>query len=265
MERMMEAQARTAGRGAEAPGSGPRLIRTAAAAPVHDAWAALETVELDDAVLDAERIVAWRRADPAHVAFDLLRTRLLALMAAQGWRRVLVTAPGPGCGTTTVAANLAVSLARHGTARTLLLDLDLRAPRLAGRLGLGAVPLSLPGWLASDAPARSHFVRVARGLAVCLNTEPAPNPAEILHAPRTARRLDAAVAALDPAAVVCDLPPMLACDDALGFLPQGDCVLLVAAAGRTTVEEIAECEHLLAGNANFLGVLLNRCTPSVAG
>lgn len=268
MERMREAVTRA--RGARlheiaGPARSPSRLRRDGTLALRDAWAALEAVELDDAVLIDQRIVAWKKTDPAHVAFDKLRTRLLRLMAEQGWRRVLVTSPGKRCGKTVVAANLAMSLARHGAARTLLADLDLGAPRLARRLGLGAVPLSLADWLSSDAPVRSHFIRVGSSLAVCLNTEAVPDSAELLQDARTARRLQEATAALDPTAVVYDLPPMLTTDDALGFLPQVDCVLLVAAAGQTTSEEIEECERLLAGNTHFLGVLLNKAEPPRGG
>ncbi len=62
-----------------------------------------------------------------------------------------------------------------------------------------------------------------------------------------------------PDAVIYDLPPLLVSDDAIGFLPQVDCVLLVAAAGQTTPTEIDECERLLGETTNFLGVLLNKC------
>lgn len=268
MERMREAVTKSRSsrpREGASPARSPRRVRPDAVATLRDAWSALETVELDDDVLLGQRIVAWKKTDPAHVAFDKLRTRLLRLMAEQGWRRVMVTSPGKGCGKTLVAANLAMSLARHGAARTLLIDLDLGAPRLARRLGLGAVPLSLAGWLSSDAPVRSHFIRTGPSLAVCLNTEPAPHSAELLQDPRTARRLDEAIAALDPAAVIHDVPPLLTTDDALGFLPQVDCVLLVAAAGQTTSEEIEECERLLAGNTHFLGVLLNKCVEPPGG
>lgn len=268
MERMMEAitKARSSRPlGGAGPARTPRRLRPDTAATLRDPWDALEAVELDDAVLLGQRIVAWKKTDPAHVAFDKLRTRLLRLMAEQGWRRVMVTSPGKGCGKTVVAANLAMSLARHGAARTLLVDLDLGAPRLARRLGLGAVPLSLADWLSSDAPVRSHFIRAGPSLAVCLNTEPAPHSAELLQDARTARRLGEAIAALDPAAVIHDVPPLLTTDDALGFLPQVDCVLLVAAAGHTTSEEIEECERLLAGNTHFLGVLLNKCAEPPAG
>lgn len=224
------------------------------------AWDALETLKLDDEHLAAERIVAWQKSDSAHLAFDVLRTRLLQVLREKGWRKVLITSPGKACGKTTVATNLAISLARHAGVRTLLVDLDLRNPRIADRLGLGAFPISVAEWLGSEAQVRSQFIRVGDNLAVCLNTVPTENPAEFLQDARTARRLDAAINELAPSAVIYDMPPMLISDDVLGFLPQVDCTLLVAGAGLTTAEEIDECERLLDGNTNFLGVLLNKCT-----
>ena len=223
------------------------------------AWDALETVALDDQHLAAERIVSWKKSDSAHVAFDVLRTRLSRLLCEKGWRKVLITSPSKGCGKTTVAINLAVGLARHAQARTLLIDLDLKTPSIAGRLGLGALPISLAEWLRSDSPPQSQFIRIGDNLAVCLNTQHSRDSAELLQDARTARRLGAAVDELAPGAVIYDLPPMLVSDDAIGFLPQVDCVLLVAGAGQTTAEEIQECERLLDGNTNFLGVLLNKC------
>lgn len=223
------------------------------------AWDALETVKLDDAHLAAERIVAWRKSDPAHVAFDVLRTRLLHLMREKGWRKVLVTSPSKGCGKTTVATNLAISLARHAAVRTLLIDLDLRTPRIASRLGLGDASISVAEWLGSEARSQSQFIRVGDNLAVCLNTVPRQNSAEFLQDARVVRRLNAAIDELAPSAVIYDMPPMLVADDALAFLPQVDCTLLVAGAGQTSAEEIDDCERLLDGKTNFLGVLLNKC------
>ncbi len=175
---------------------------------------------------------------------------------------MLITSPGKACGKTTVATNLAISLARHAEARTLLVDLDMRNPRIASCLGLGDFPISIADWLGSEAHVESQFIRVGDNLAVCLNTVPTKNSAEFLQDARTARRLNAAIDELAPSAVIYDMPPMLISDDVLGFLPQVDCTLLVAGAGQTTAEEIDECERLLEGSTNFLGVLLNKCTLS---
>lgn len=246
--------------GSEAADPSPaRAARQPPARGAQAAWDALEMLKLDDAHLAAERIVAWQKSDPAHVAFDVLRTRLLQLLREKGWRKVLVTSPGKGCGKTTVAINLAISLARHAAVRTVLIDLDLKTPRVASRLGLGVVPISVAEWLGSEAPVHSHFIRIGDNLAVCLNMVPAKNSAELLQDARTARRLGAAIEELAPTVVIYDLPPMLVSDDAIGFLPQVDCTLLVAGAGQTSAEEVDDCERLLDGNTNFLGVLLNKC------
>lgn len=223
------------------------------------AWSELETIELSDAHLAEQRIVTGRKSDPAHLAFDVLRTRLSRKMAEQGWRRVMVTSPREGCGKTTVAANLAMSLARNSDWRTLLLDLDLRNPQLAARLGCRRAAAPLETWLTSGEPPRSHFRRLGDNLAVGLNARPVQNAAELLHDARTVQRLASTIALLDPAAVVYDMPAMLVTDDTIGFLGHVDCVLLVASAGQTTADEIEECERLLMGSANFLGVLLNKC------
>ena len=57
--------------------------------------------------------------------------------------------------------------------------------------------------------------------------------------------------------VIFDLPPVLATDDTIAFLPQVDCVLLVAASGVSSKVELDECQHVL-GPGNLVGVALNK-------
>jgi hypothetical protein len=52
---------------------------------------------------------------------------------------------------------------------------------------------------------------------------------------------------------------MLAGDDAIGFLHNVDCALLVAAAGSTTIAQVDACERDIAAHTNVLGVTLNKC------
>jgi len=59
--------------------------------------------------------------------------------------------------------------------------------------------------------------------------------------------------------MIFDTPPLLVSDDTLGFLDQVDCVLLVAEAEATTIDEIDNCEQELAARSNVLGVVLNKC------
>ena len=72
-------------------------------------WAALEEVTLDVAHLKRRRVVSYQKNDPAHVVFDVLRTRLLKVFKDNSWSRIAITSPTRGCGKTFVAANLALN------------------------------------------------------------------------------------------------------------------------------------------------------------
>ena len=93
---------------------------------VESAWNALEEIRLDPKHLERNRIITRERQNPAYVAFDVLRTRILRAFSKHGWSRVGITSPTKGCGKTFTAANLALSLARQKDCRTVLMDLDLR-------------------------------------------------------------------------------------------------------------------------------------------
>ncbi len=71
-------------------------------------------------------------ADPSSSgaeAFRVLRTNVLFAGATRPCKVIAVTSPGPSEGKSTVAVNLAASLAKAGH-RTLIIDADLRAPVL---------------------------------------------------------------------------------------------------------------------------------------
>lgn len=240
-------------------GAAPAAAEPGAAGPepVRDAWDALERVSLDPRRLARNRIVSAGRVDPAHVAFDLLRTRLMQTLTARGWSRVAITSPTKGCGKTFVAANLALSFARRQSLRTVLMDLDLRIPNLATVLGIGGAG-RMADFLAGRSPVQEHLRKLAPNLAVGLNARPVFDAAELIQEPATAAALTAMQEALRPDLVLYDLPPTLACDDVLAFLPQVDGVLLVVGGGLTRAEEVRKCERLFADQVPLLGVILNK-------
>jgi Mrp family chromosome partitioning ATPase len=220
-------------------------------------WESLSSASLDAGRLAGNGLFANPQQSKSTSYFDILRTRLLHAMQERGWKRIAVTSPTHGCGKTFVAANLALSLARRPSSRTVLLDLELRQPGLAKLFGISDFG-SIREFLNGEQPLEAHFQRLGRTLALGLNCTALQDAAETLHEPATAEALDAMMAQLDPEMVIIDAPPALVSDDVLALLPQVDAVLLIVDGTRTTAEEVRSCERLFADQCPLMGVVLNR-------
>jgi protein-tyrosine kinase len=239
-------------KGAEARGPWP------AARPAGPVWPELEPFAPDAGVMRANRIVTFERRDPVHTTFDMMRTKTVRTMREKGWTSLGITSPTAGCGKTTVGLNLAFSLAHQPDIHTVLMDLDLRRPAVARHLGL-AKPQSMASVLQGTRELPENFVRVGDNLAIGTSARGIRSASEILQHAATGRVLAELKAAFQPDLLIYDLPPMLVNDDVMAFLPHVDCVLLVAAAERSRLDEIDKCEQDLSDQTNVLGVVLNKC------
>ena len=231
---------------------------------VEAAWAGLSEMTVDKGHLDRNRIITASRDDPAHAAFDVLRTRLLQALHENGWRRVAITSPGKECGKTFTAANLAISLSRQENCRTLLLDFDMRRPNMHKILGIND-PGSLGDMLRGVTAPGDHLLRMGRNpvnagrnIAFGLNSRPEAYAAELLQDPRAEECLRRIEDDFAPDVVLIDLPPALSYDDVIAARPLFDGVLLVIGGGMTTEKEIAEVERRLGDSTPILGMILNK-------
>jgi Mrp family chromosome partitioning ATPase len=229
-----------------------------------DIWDLLEAVPVNERALDANRVISARRENPAHSSFDVLRTRILQALQENRWRRVAVTSPTAGCGKTFTCANLAISLSRYESTRTVLMDMDLRKPNLHNVLGVkkpGAMADYLRGMLPTEdffhvfGPNRLH---IGANLAFGLNGRREEFTSELLQDPLTEEVLEMMEEDLDPDIVLFDLPPALANDDVIAFRPQYDAVLVIAGGGLTKAQEIRMVTKRLGADKPILGVVLNQ-------
>ena len=246
---------------APSPGVGPGLglgLGPQRAPQVGPAWAELAAFDPEPRLLARNHIVTFEDVDPAHSHFDILRTKMLRTMQRGGWTSVGITSPTSGCGKTTLALNLAFSLARQPDVRTVLVELDLRRPSMARQIGLKS-PQSMAGVLQGSRSVAESFVRYGDNLAIGTNAQSVRDSAELLMNARAAEGVAAIKRAFLPDVIVYDLPPMLQSDDAMAFLPHLDCVLLVAGAEKSRLDEVDKCEKDLAEQSNVLGVVLNSC------
>lgn len=221
-------------------------------------WEALPRFEPDPAVLERSRVVATADGNAAQTAFDQLRTRTLRLLRGNQCLSIGVTSPTAGCGKTTTCLNLAFSFGRHGDLRTLLVDLDLRNPSIARRLGLPRLP-SGDAFLGGQASLTDSFVRYGESLAIAAGTAPVRGSAELLLGRPAAAAVAALKTELRPDVILYDLPPMLVADDAMAFAPHLDGVLLVVASEQSRFDQVQKCADELEGQCALIGVVLNKC------
>lgn len=224
-------------------------------------WAELPAFAPDPARMERARVVTFADADPAHAAFDMMRARLLRAIQANGWTSIGITSPTTGCGKTTVAMNLAFSLAHLADMRAVLVDLDLRRPAVAKELGLPG-ERSVGAFLQGTASLHETFLRYGDGLAIGASAAPTRHSGDLLHGASTGQAITGLKAALAPDVILYDLPPLFVADDAFAFLPHLDAVLLVAGAEHSRLDEVDRCEHDLAQTGKLLGVVLNMCRYS---
>ncbi len=187
--------------------------------------------------------------------FRTLRSRLYQVASTQPIRRLLVTSSMAAEGKTFIAANLGQSFVRQPNRSVLLIDADLRAPRLHVPFGAPTIP-GLTEYLRKEAD-ESQIIQVGPEGNLCFvpGGGLVANPSELLHSERMRQFIDDMSRIFDW--VILDSPPVLAVHDASILADMCDGVLFVVRAGATdsTLAERAVSEFR---EKNLLGVVLNR-------
>jgi capsular exopolysaccharide synthesis family protein len=169
-----------------------------------------------------------------------------------------VTSPFSGDGKTTIASALAMAEARVDV-KVLLLDGDLRRPRVAEALNMGQDWGFGLAEVLEGTPLTEVGRRVGPGNLHVLPTDPREDAGTLL-ARRLGPVLDAARQQYD--LVVVDCPPVLATDDALTIAVHCDATLVVVSQGRSAEDAAMAVGKLDALGVRVLGSVLNRARTS---
>jgi protein-tyrosine kinase len=199
--------------------------------------------------------------DPGSIAaekFRLLAIRLRNLSQRRELRRLLITSAIPDEGKSVVAVNLASTLARYKQLRVLLVEGDIRRPRIRTNLGLPAMK-GLSEWLRSDIPASEVIYQVnAPGLKFWLLPagEPLSEPGELMQSGRLAALMDKLSESFDW--IVIDSTPILPVADTSIWARLSQGILMVVREGKTEKRQLQKALEALEGSS-LLGVVLNSC------
>ena len=215
-----------------------------------------QTVADQRELLD-NKVITWDKSHPVTGRMEILRTQIMRKMEANDWRTLAIISPTPGAGKSFVATNLAISLAQNPNKSVMLVDLDLRRPQIALKLGLPEGK-SLLDYLAGTAQLADVLVNpgVPR-LVVAPVFGAVANSSELLSSRQITKMIQEMRDRYESRVVIFDLPPLLLADDALVVLPHVDCALLVLGDGEHSSAEIEESLRLLR-DVNLVGMVINR-------
>jgi succinoglycan biosynthesis transport protein ExoP len=189
-------------------------------------------------------------------AIRRLRTNLQFIDIANRPKSIVISSSIPGEGKSTIAINLAVSLADSGS-RVILVDADLRRPSVAEYLGIeGGVGLT------TVLIGRAEVDDVVQPLGkTSLDLLPAgqipPNPSELLGSVAMADLLEQLSGSYDM--VLLDSPPLLPVTDAVVLSNLAGGALVVVGADRIHRPQLQQSlESLETAGAHLFGIVMNK-------
>jgi capsular exopolysaccharide synthesis family protein len=198
--------------------------------------------------------LVYPEGDPAIVErFRRLAANLFHSRRDGRLKVIMVTSAVPGEGKTLTALNLALVLAESYRHSVLLVDADLRRPRLSGAAGLN-VTRGLADALKAAEDGQVSLTQLTEHLTLLSAGRPDPEPLSGLTSSRMQRLLEEAAERFDW--VIVDTPPVAVATDAglLGAMVDG--TMLVIRAGHTPHAAVRHAVDTL-GRERIVGVVLN--------
>jgi len=206
--------------------------------------------------LDPRTMISFAGPQPAQGAeeFRALRSRLYGLREKRPMKSLLVTSALPQEGRTYVAANLANVLALQPQCRVLLIDADLRSPRLHSVLGSSSTP-GLSEYLLQEAE-ESHIVQrgTVEGLFFIPSGRSVSGPTELLGTGRLESLIELYETVFDW--IVVDSPATIPVSDAGLIANACDGVLLVVRSHSTPFDIVQRARQRFREDS-LAGVVLN--------
>ena len=190
-------------------------------------------------------------------SYKTARTNIMFTLAEEtGCKKILVTSPAAGEGKSTTALNMAITFAQTG-ARVIVLDADLRCPRLHTYLNLkegNGLAQYLGGFSENYHDLIQHIPQYK--LDCIIGGAIPPNPSELLISPAMEQLLKDLSEEYDY--IIVDSPPVNMVADSVSMAKHMSGALLIVRQNYTTSESLKQAVDALDfGHIKVLGYLLN--------
>ncbi len=175
---------------------------------------------------------------------------------ANNSKSFMVTSATLGEGKSTVAAFLALTIARHKRTKTIIIDADLRRPKVHKYFGVSRQP-GLVEVLSGERDVLDCVQDTpCDTLKIMSAGRPDPTPSYLFDTHRLAEALNELKFYYDT--IIIDCPPVIPVSDPMQVSPEVDGVLMVVMAGVTPRELVVRARDVLLDvDANILGVIVN--------
>ena len=190
-------------------------------------------------------------------AYKALRTSFNFVAMNGKKRKIVVTSTLQNEGKSSVAINLAISLAQAGS-KVLLIDADTRNPSLHRYLRLKKDPtMGLSTLLTGEVKVGECLLHAEQGFDVIPGGPIPPNPVELVSSEAMKSLLQVASEHYDY--IICDAPPVGVITDAAALSPLCDGVLFVVKQKFANKNQVhSALQSLQTVNAKILGVVLSQ-------
>jgi succinoglycan biosynthesis transport protein ExoP len=220
------------------------------------------TDDMDEEIEDARTAFASHPNSLISEAFRQIRACLLFSGTPEHRRSLLITSPMPEDGRTTIAMNLAATIARGGRS-VIVIDANFRQPMIH-KMFKQTPQAGLSSVLTGQAKWQDQTYNVESGLAVMGAGPLPPNPAELLGSDPMRQLLNDLAGKFDQ--IIFDGPPCLVVSDAAILGAMVDGVIMTIRAGTNTYGIAQRSRDTISRvGGKILGVVLNGVRVTAGG
>ncbi|MBP8641128.1 MAG: CpsD/CapB family tyrosine-protein kinase [Oscillospiraceae bacterium] len=195
--------------------------------------------------------------------YKTLRTNIMFSIPSEGCKVVGMTSAQSMDGKSINCLNLAITVAQTG-ARVLLIDGDLRLPKVARLLDMEAIPGISNVLVGLSTLKEAVKPTPFSGLHVLLSGDIPPNPSELLGSESMGKLLEELKTRYDY--IFIDLPPVNIVSDAMAMSKFLSGEIIVVRSGLSDRENVARAiGQLEFVDANVLGIILNGVPVKTGG
>lgn len=189
-------------------------------------------------------------------SYKKARTNITYSVVKKGCKEIAFTSSRKGEGKTLTATNIAIALAQQVDTKVLIVECDLRRPRVHGALNINPAP-GITNYLNFECSEQDIVkkTKIENLDAICYGAIP-PNPSELLASNTMMELIDKMAERYDY--IIFDTPPIGVVIDALPIIKHADGVVVVVRNNTSTFPEFNKTiDALKRSETKILGVIFN--------